>query len=671
MNPLQMIDGLPDYGRIKAADVLPALTAELARCRSQITKLLDQPEASFTNLVQPFETLQHRLARVFAPVAHLNSVTNSTELREAYNACLPLLAEYQAEVGQNLQLYKAYEKIQATEAEQLSDDQRKVLSFALRDFRLAGVHLNDHDKARYTQLMQELSTLQARFEENVLDATRAWSYHVTDSHELLGLPDHLIERARSAAVERQLDGWVFLLDYPNYQGVLTHADSQALRRAYYTAWSTRASDQSPESSQYDNSNIMSDILNKRLQLALLLGFKNYAELSLATKMAPSTQHVLKFLEELARNYLPGAKKEFDELQQYAGSPLNAWDVAYYSEKLSSERFQVSEERLRPWFPLPKVLGGLFEVARRLYGLRISEEPGISTWNSDVRYYSVKTALNTDVGGFYADFYSRENKRGGAWMGEITNRIQLSTHQALPIANLVCNFTPPAPNMPALLRHSDVVTLFHEFGHTLHHLMTQVDYPSLAGINGVPWDAMELPSQLMEEWAWQPSVLPLLSGHVETGDPLPTEELDNLLRSRTFQSGLAAVRQLEFALFDFKLHAEFEPGAIGEVARVLSEVRALVSVIPAPKFNRFAHSFSHIFAGGYAAGYYSYKWAEVLAADAFSAFEQSDIFDQPTAQKFLNEILSRGGSCDQMQAFIAFRGREPDIGSLLRKDGFAA
>ena len=671
MNPLLQVDSLPDYGAIGASDVVPALTLELAACRAELVRLLAQPEPTFANLIEPFEQMNHRLARVFAPIAHLNAVANDDALRAAYNECLPLLAEYHAEVGQNQALYLAYERILEHEGATLDGARRRVIAYALREFRLAGVHLPLAEQARFKEVMQELATLQSRFEEHVLDATRAFSRRVGEEAELAGLPAHVVARARAMAVDKGEPGWLLTLDYPTYAAVMGHAENRALRYDYYCAWTTRASDQGPDAKRHDNTPVMADILRLRHEAARLLGYSSYAELSLATKMAPDPAAVLLFLERLATHYLPGARAEFAELERFAGTPLEAWDVAFYSEKLRTERFSVSEERLRPWFPLPRVLEGLFAVAQRLYGLSIEEQPGVSVWDPEVRYYAVKAANGTEVGGFYADFYARDNKRGGAWMGEVTTRLRAADRSVAPVANLVCNFAPPGADGPALLRHSDVVTLFHEFGHTLHHLLTQVDYPSLAGINGVPWDAVELPSQLMEEWAWRAEVLPLLSRHVTTGEPLPDAEVERLLRSRTFQAGLAGVRQLEFALFDFRLHAEYDPQRGIDVARVLERVRAQTSVIKPPAFNRFAHSFSHVFAGGYAAGYYSYKWAEVLAADAFAAFAEAGIFDQATAQRFLGEILARGGICDQSEAFVRFRGRPPDIAPLLRKDGLAA
>jgi len=671
-NPLLADSGLPDYASIRAEHVEPALRAQLAQNRARLAALLAAPAPTFASLCEPFEELQHRLNRVFAPVSHLNAVANTAELRAAYNACLPLLAEYQTEVGQNAALATAYETIRAREGERLDLAQRRVLEYALREFRLAGVQLPPERKDRFKQIMQQLSQLQSKFEEHVLDATQAWSRHVTDAAELTGVPGHVLARASAAARERGLPGWYLTLDQPTYLAVMTHADSQALRREYYEAWNTRASDRGPHAGRFDNGPVLADILRLRHEAAGLLGFASFAELSLATKMAASVPAVLDFLEELAQHYVPAARREFAELEAWAGRTLEAWDVPWYAEKLQQERHAVSEEALRPWFALPRVLQGLFMVAERLYGIRIRERAGVAAWHPDVRYFELEDRDGAALGGFYTDLYAREQKRGGAWMGEVTARKRLAGGAPEhPVANLVCNFAPPAPGRPALLTHSDVLTLFHEFGHGLHHLLTRVDYPSLAGTNGVPWDAVELPSQIMENWAWRAEVLPLISAHVDSGEPLPAAQLERLLATRSFHAGLAAVRQLEFALFDFRLHAEYSPARGPDLEHLLAAVRARVNVVRPPDFNRFTHSFLHVFAGGYAAGYYSYKWAEVLAADAFAAFAESGIFDAATAQRFLDHVLSQGGSRDLMEAFVAFRGREPDVRPLLRQDGIAA
>jgi oligopeptidase A len=667
-NPLLGESALPDYAAIRPEHVEPALRAQLASNRAELARL-GAGEASFRSLVEPFEVLQHRLGRMFAPVSHLNAVANTDALRAAYNACLPLLAEYQTEVGQNEVLAGAYEQIATREGDSLTPAQKQVLEYARREFRLAGVRLPAAEKARFKALMQELARLQAKFEEQVLDATRAYSHSVLSEAELEGLPEHARARARAEANARGEEGWRFVLDQPTYSVILTHAKDRALRQRFYEAWTTRASDQGPAAGRFDNGPVMAEILKLRHEAALILGFRNYAELSLATKMAPDPNSVLDFLATLASHYVPAARREFAELERYAGLRLEAWDVPYYSERLLEERHSVSQEALRPYFPLPRVLEGLFSVAKRLYGLEFAER-GVPLWHQDARYFEI-SHQGAPVGGLYTDLYARESKRGGAWMGEIASRMQVGGSRALPVANLVCNFTPPAPGQPALLMQSDVVTLFHEFGHSLHHLLTRVDYPSLAGINGVPWDAVELPSQLMEEWAWRPEVLPLVSSHIESGEPLPAVELDRLLATRTFHSGLAAARQLEYALFDFRLHAEYDPAKGAELEPLAAAVREQVAVVRPPPWNRFAHSFLHVFAGGYAAGYYSYKWAEVLAADAFAAFAETGIFDPATARRFLDEILSRGGSRDQLEAFIAFRGRKPEVRPLLRKDGLAA
>jgi oligopeptidase A len=670
-NPLLAAVDLPDYAAVDAAHVEPAIRTTLAENRARLAALLAQGESDFAQLVEPFEAMQQHLGRVFAPVAHLNAVRNSDRLREAYNACLPLLAEYQTEVGQNRQLCAAYERISAREGPALSASARRVLEYALREFRLAGVRLPADEQARFKTLMQQLARLQSQFEEHVLDATQAFSRHLPDQRELAGLPEHVRLRAQEAARERGLDGYLLRLDQPTYMTVMSQAESRALREEFYAAWTTRASDQGPSAGRYDNSAVLAEILKLRHEAAQLLGFASYAELSLATKMAPDVPAVLEFLTRLAGHYLPAARRELEELERRAGHPLAAWDVAYYAERLREEKFAVSEEALRPYFPLPRVLEGVLAVAARLYGLKFEERTALSVWHPDVRYFEVLTGDGELAGGFYADLYARENKRGGAWMGELASRMRVAGLRARPMAHLVCNFAPPARGRPALLTHGDVVTLFHEFGHTLHHLLTRVDYPSLAGVNGVPWDAVELPSQLMEQWAWHADVLPMVSGHVDSGAPLPQAEQKRLIESRSFHAGLAAVRQLEFALFDFRIHAEYRPERGPELERILSDVRAQVAVLRPPAYNRFAHSFQHVFAGGYAAGYYSYKWAEVLAADAFAAFQESGVFDAATARRFLDEILSRGGSCDQMQAFVAFRGRGPAVEALLARDGLAA
>jgi oligopeptidase A len=667
-NPLLLRNPLPRFGQIRAEHVLPAITGLLERNRAQLDALLAAPVATFKSLVEPLEDSQHELASVWSQVSHLNAVMNAPELREAYNTCLPLLSAWQTDLAQNEALCRACQRIADTERN-LDATQRQVLEHRLREFRLAGVALDPERKARFKELMQQLTQLTSKFEENILDATNAWSHHVADLGELAGLNPTIIERAREAAGDA--GGYTLKLEQPVYVAVMTDAQSSALRRTFYQAWTTRASDQSPQGSTWDNTGVMEDILRVRHELALLLDFTSFADYALATRMAKTTGEVFAFLEQLRAASRPAAEQELRELAAFAGRPLEAWDLSYWSERLQVERFAVSQEELRPYFVLPRVLEGLFEVAQRLFGVRIVERAGVAVWHPDVRYFEIHDSSGVPCGSFYLDPCARPNKRSGAWMDECVGRKSMSGPTELPVAYLVCNFLQAGPGEPALLTHDDVVTLFHEFGHGMHHLLTRVGYPTLAGINGVAWDAVELPSQFMENYAWQPQVLRRIATHVSTGEPLPETLLRELIATRSYQAGLQTLRQLEFALFDFTLHAGYDPARGARVPEVLAEVRAKVSVVPVPGFNRFAHSFGHIFAGGYAAGYYSYKWAEVLAADAFAAFEETGVFDPDTARRFVDCILSQGGSRDALEAFIAFRGRKPDVRSLLRQQGIAA
>lgn len=669
-NPLLSPGPLPDFGHIRPEHVEPAVSATLQDARARLAQLTALRGPSFESLVLPLEELQHRVARTWSPVSHLNAVLNSEPLRAAYNACLPLLSAWQTDLAQSEALLRAYEEIAAAESGQ-DPVRRSVLEHALRDFRLAGVGLAPERKARFKTLMLELTQLQARFEENVLDATNGWTRPVTDAGELRGLNEMVIEQARRRAHDQRREGWLLCLDQPTYVAVVTDAEAQTLRHDFYEAWTTRASDCGPNAGRWDNGPVMEEILRRRHELAGLLGFGNYAEYALQTRMARRVPEVLDFLRELAAAAREPAAAEFAELESFAGRPLAAWDLSFYAEKLQRERFAVSQEELRPYFPLPRVLAGLFEVAERLYGLRIRERPGVPLWHPDVRYFVIEGRTGEAVGSFYLDAYARPNKRSGAWMDECVGRRRLPSGSSLPVAYLVCNFLAPAPGRPALLTHDDVLTLFHEFGHGLHHLLTRVDYPSLAGINGVAWDAVELPSQFMENYAWHPEVLRRISSHIDTGASLPEPMQARLVATRSFHAGLHMVRQLEFALFDFRMHAHYDPARGGRVLEILADVRHEVAVVPAPHWNRFPHSFGHIFAGGYAAGYYSYKWAEVLAADAFAAFEENGVFDAGTAQRFLDCILSRGGSRDALDAFIDFRGRRPDLRALLRQHGMLA
>ena len=670
-NPLLSDAPLPAFGAIDASHVEPALRALLDANRAEVAALLESDADGWDRLVVPIERMHHRLARAWSPVGHLNGVMNSDALRAAYNACLPLLTAYHTELGQNERLCAAYQRVADREGASLGPEQRKVVENALRDFRLAGVSLPPERKQRFRALMERLASAQAKFDENVLDATHAWSRLVADEAELAGLPAHAVQRARDAAAAAGQDGWLLALDAPTYQAVLTHALSEPLRREFYEAWVTRASERGPHAGQWDNGPLMAEILALRHEAANLAGFANFAEYSLATKMARDPAEVLDFLQRLARLSRPAAEREFAELERFAARALAAWDVAFYSERLRHERLQISAEALRPYFPLPRVLAGLFTVVHRLYGVRIVAKPAVEVYHPDVRFFEVLDRDGAPRGGFFLDLHARPKKRDGAWMDECVGRIRLGGTCSQPVAYLVCNFSPPVGERPSQLTHHEVLTLFHEFGHGLHHLLTRVDTPSVAGINGVPWDAVELPSQFMENFAWRDEVLPLISAHVETGAPLPHEMLARLQASRTFQAGMQTVRQLEFALFDFRLHAEYAPDQPPRIAEILAEVRAAVAVVRPPEFNRFPYSFQHVFSGGYAAGYYSYKWAEVLSADAFGAFEEHGVFDVATARRFLRSILERGGSRDAMEAFVEFRGRKPDIEPLLRQMGLAA
>jgi oligopeptidase A len=659
---------LPAFDRFRAADVEPTIRALLERNRGEVATLESQPQPTFENTIVPLEQLAHGLSRTWSPISHLNGVLNSDELRASYNACLPLLSNYWTDLAQSEPLYRAYRAIATAEADRLDAAQRRVIERALEDFRLSGVGLPQERKERYKAVVQELATLGAKFEENVLDAMNAWSKHVTDERELAGINATILSQARARAVEKGLPGWLLALDQPTYVAVLTDADSEALRREFYEAWSTRASDRGPSAGKFDNSEVMQRILALRHEAARLLDFPNYAAYALATRMAPSTEAVFEFLRRLARVAKPAAQREVAELEAFAGRRIDPWDVTYFSEKLQAKLFSITQEELRPYFPLPRVLEGLFAVAEKLFGVRIVERTGMPVYHPDARFFEIVDASGAVRAGFYLDACARPKKRAGAWMDDCVGRKDFGGERTIPVAYLVCNFLPASDGKPALLTHDDVVTMFHEFGHGLHHMLTRVGYPSIAGINGVSWDAVELPSQFLENFAWRPEVLATMARHFETGEPLPADKQAKLLGSRTFQAGLATMRQIEFALFDFRLHAEYDPAKGARVAEILAEVRAEVSVVQPPEWNRFPHNFGHIFAGGYAAGYYSYKWAEVLAADAFAAFEERGVFDRGVAQRFLDSILSQGGSKKALEAFVDFRGREPDVNALLKQQG---
>jgi oligopeptidase A len=677
-NPLLTFQGLPPFSQIKPEHVEPAIDHLLAENRQQLDALLQATEHyTWQNLVEPLEDMMDRLGAVWSPVSHMNSVVNSDALRDAYNACLEKLSAYYTELGQNEVLFRAYEYIADHESyQQLDQVQRKVIENELRDFRLSGIDLSDKDKQRYREIMQRLSKLTSTFGENVLDATQAWSKLIDNEADLAGLPDSAIALTRQQAENEGKSGYLLNLEFPSYYPVITYADDRELRREMYEAYVTRASDEGPYAGQWDNTPIMEEILALRHELAQLLGFKNYSERSIATKMAASTEQVVQFLQELAERSLPVAKKELDQVREFARTQfgqteLEAWDIPYYSEKLRQSEYNISQEELKPYFPAPQVISGMFAVVGKLYGLDIREHEGVDSWHQDVQFFEIVDSNNEIRGQFYLDLYARANKRGGAWMDECISRKVRDGKVQTPVAYLTCNFTPPIGEDPALLTHNEVETLFHEFGHGLHHMLTKIDFTSVSGISGVAWDAVELPSQFMENWCWEREALDLFAMHYQTNEKIPDDLYQRMKAAKNFQSAMQMVRQLEFSLFDFRLHMEYDPDKGANVYELLDDVRKQVAVMQPPSFNRFPHSFSHIFAGGYAAGYYSYKWAEVLSADAFAAFEETHIFDSNTGQRFLQSILEQGGSREPMELFIDFRGREPTIDALLRHSGLAA
>lgn len=670
-------DALPPFDAIRPEHAEAALDAVLADNRAAIAGLEDQAAPSWDSLPGALEALDNRLHRVFAPISHLNAVMHSPEWRAAYEACLPKLSDYGSEVGQNRALFESFQRLRDSEAyPALSAAQRKTVDNALRDFRLSGVALDGADRERYRAIQQRLSALSAQFDNQVLDATQAWVHTVDSAEALAGLPQRSLDAAAEAARSRDLEGWAVTLDFPSYHAVMTHADDRALRERVYTAYATRASDQGPHAGQWDNAPVIDEVLDLRHERAQLLGFADHTEVSLATKMAEGPDQVLDFLNDLAERSRPVAQRELDELTAYArehGGPdaLAPWDVAYWSERLKRDTLGLTDEDLRPYFEAGRVLRGMLDVASRLYGVDFETVEGIATWHPDVQVLAV---VDRDSGHrrglFYLDPYARPNKRGGAWMDDCQGRWRAGSALQQPVAMLVCNFGRGVGDAPSLLSHEEVLTLFHEFGHGLHHLLTEVDVLSVSGISGVPWDAVELPSQLMENWAYEREALDGFARHIDSGEPLPAALLDKLRASRRFQAGLASVRQLEFALYDFRLHREHVPGQ-SQVLSLLRQVHDQVAVLPMPDWHRFPMAFSHIFAGGYAAGYYSYKWAELMAADAFAAFEEAGVFDADTGARFRDTVLAQGGSRAAMDLFVDFRGRAPEPEALLRQTGLAA
>jgi oligopeptidase A len=665
---------LPLFSQIDPSTINIQLDAILANNKQRIAIILDSElDYSWENLAAPIEQLNDDLANFWSPISHLKGVKNNDALRQAYNDAQPKLSQYYTELGQNKTLYNAYKHINLTV---LSDSQQKVIKDTLRDFELSGVALSDDNKKRYGQIKQRTSELSTKFSENVLDSTQAWQKHITDVEQLAGMPELALASAKQAAQSKGLDGYLLNLEFPSYLPVMTYCDNRELRREVYTAFSTRAS-ATPQNLQWDNSPIIEELLALRKEQALILGFDSYAHYSLATKMANEPADVLNFLNDLAKYSVNTARNEFDSLRQYASNEsglvdLAAWDIGYYSEKLKQQKFAISQDQLRPYFPIQKVLQGLFSITSRLFNIEITQIDEFDSWHQDVQMFKISRDGEM-IARFYLDAFARENKRGGAWMDVCRTRRRLSDDTLqLPTAYLVCNFNAPVGDDPALLTHDEVTTLFHEFGHGLHHMLTKMEHADVSGINGVPWDAVELPSQFLENWCWQPQALAIISSHYITGDALPADMLNKLIEAKNFQSAMAMVRQLEFSLFDFRLHLEYSPEAAqrgeAQVQPLLNEIRQQVSAFSPPAFNAFQNGFSHIFAGGYAAGYYSYKWAEVLSADAFSLFEIKGIFHKETGHLFLESILEKGGSEEPKQLFTDFRGREPNTDALLRHSG---
>ncbi len=676
-NPLVGLKGLPPFSRITPDVIEPAIDTLLQQNREQLQQLLSQPGPfTWDNLIQPLEEMDDQLSRAWSPVGHMNAVVNSDALRQAYNACLPRLSEYTTEMGQNKALYEAYRSIADSDGfAQLTPAQQTTIQHALRDFHLGGVDLPEQDKQRFKEISQRLSEISAKFSENVLDATNAWEKHITDESALAGLTASGMAMARQAAGQKGREGWLLTLDFPSYHSVVTYADDRNLREEVYRAYTTRASDQG-DKPELDNTALIEEILALRHELAQLLGFENYAQRSLVTKMADTPEEVLQFLDELAQRARPAAEAEMADLKRFAVgvlgmSDVQAWDVPYISEKMKGAYYNLSQEDLKPYFPVDRVVPGLFALVHRLYGVTIREKKGVDTWHPDVRFYEIFDAAGELRAQFYFDLYARAQKRGGAWMDVCITRMRKQEGVQIPVAYMTCNSTPPLGDEPAQFTHQEVITLFHEFGHGLHHMLTQVDVADVSGIAGVEWDAVELPSQFMENFCWEREALDMFAAHYETGEPIPDELHDKLIRSKNFQAAMQLVRQLEFAIFDMRLHREYDPEQGGRVQEILRQVRDEVAVVKPPAYNRFQHGFSHIFSGGYAAGYYSYKWAEVLSADAFAKFEEEGLFNPETGRAFLQNVLEMGGARPARESFVAFRGREPKIDALLRHTGLAA
>jgi oligopeptidase A len=671
-NPLLNFSGLPQFDRVKPAHVAPAMDYLLNEGR-QLAEHLGSSEqnATWENFARPLEDMEERISRAWSQVSHMNAVVNSPELREAYNDSLPKLTAFYADLSQDERLYAKFRSLRAsTEFATLNTAQRKIVDNELRDFRLGGAELPDEQKARFKEIQEKLSSLSSRFEENIMDATNDYAHFVENADELKGVPADALQAARDAAEQDGKPGYKFTLHFPSYMPVLQYADNRALRETLYRAYATRASE--TDKPDWDNTALIADILKLRAEAAQLLGYANYAEMSLATKMAETPQQVSDFLDTLAQRAKPFAERDMRELKEYAAGRLDlgemeAWDIAYVSEKLREEKYAFSDQEVKQYFPEEQVLAGLFKVTETIFGVQVRKSQA-PLWHADASFYEITDRDGTLIGQFYLDLYARNNKRGGAWMDEAITRRKKTDCLVTPVAFLTCNFSAPVAGKPALFTHDEVQTMFHEFGHGLHHMLTQVEDYGVSGIKGVEWDAVELPSQFMENFCWEWDVLRHMTRHVDSGEALPRELFDKMVAAKNFQAGMQTVRQVEFSLFDMRLHSAFDANGTKTALDLIEEVRDEVAVVRPPKWNRFPNNFSHIFAGGYAAGYYSYKWAEVLSADAYSLFEENGVLSEETGRRFWSEILAQGGSRPALESFVAFRGREPTIDALLRHNG---
>jgi oligopeptidase A len=673
-NPLLHFSGLPKFNEVKAEHVSPAVDYLLADARTTVEALAKADGmVTWDNFASKLEDMEERLSRAWSQVGHINAVVNSPELREAYNDNLSKLTDFYADLGQDERLYAKFHTLRNSAAfEALTIAQKKIVENELRDFRLGGAELPAAQKVRFKEIQEELSKLSSKFEENVLDATNDYALYVHDADTLKGIPQDVLQAAAEAAKAEDKTGWKFTLHFPSYLPVLQYSDDRELRETLYRAYATRASEfAKPE---WDNTPVIAQILKLRHEAAQLLGFDNYAELSIATKMADSAQHVESFLKDLAARAKPFALRDKIELDEYAAklsiADMQAWDVSYVSEKLREDKYAFSDQEVKQYFPEHKVLAGLFKVVETIFGIHVSRSDA-PVWHESASFYDIKDDKGELIGQFYLDLYARNNKRGGAWMDEAITRRKSAGGLTKPVAYLTCNFSAPVGDKPALFTHDEVLTMFHEFGHGLHHMLTEVDDYSVSGIKGVEWDAVELPSQFMENFCWEWEVLRNMTAHVDSGEQLPRALFDKMVAAKNFQAGMQTVRQIEFSLFDIRLHSEFDPHGTTTALDLIESVRDEVAVVRPPKWNRFPHNFTHVFSGGYAAGYYSYKWAEVLSADVYSMFEEDGVLSRETGQRYWQEILAKGGSRSAMESFAAFRGREPNIDALLRHSGMTA